>query len=824
MKKNYQIVSKAIMIALLYLIPVALLSQNANHEKKADGTYGKPLVYQWYINLNGGITQSFCDIQSGNFHLDQLQGDAIAPAFGARLGKHISPVFGIYGSIMTGKLKGFNEDRDLEFETDLKYDAILGGTLSFSNLIFGYKPRLINIYGTAGIGLANFTPTSFKRSTGEKMNDIFRQQAIDNPSLLSPGQTPEQYANEKAEVNNTSEAMYPVGIGADFRLNDRWDINLETTVRFFDSDKLDGYQSGDKGDAYYYTSVGVGYSFWQASGGGKMRIETEPTILALHGDSIPIEIKGTFPETFNKRAVVEFTPELKYGTETKQLETMYFQGTEVAEQNQKPGAVVIAEDGGSFTYKTYVKYEPGMDVCELYVNPMLSVKGRTPDPMGDRKLADGLIMTSRRISNTEKVLPADHGYKRNVEVPQTGKIFYVVNRADINMGFRLNKTDEAQQSRQDLKNFVNKGWEIKDIRIDAWASPEGEESFNQGLSQRRSESAKKWTADLYNKFIKEKAKELGVKEDDIRQEITYNLEAHGEDWDGFMEALKKSDIKDKNIIANVVNSQPDLKKREQEIRNMTVIYKEIEDEILPPLRRSVIKVTSYEPSLTDDEIAQFATSNPDSLNINELLYAATLTDDNTAKLNIYKTVIQQYPNDWRGYNNAGDVSVEMGDYNAAVNYFNKAKNLAGNNGVVLNNLGAMASKEKDFTKAKEDYMAAQKQGVDVSYNMGIVKIANGDYNGAINSLGSSKCDYNLALAHTLSGNYNAATSTLNCAEKTAGVYYLQAVIGARTNNDTMVYDNLKKAIAADPSYAKTASEDKEFMKYYANPEFMNIVK
>ena len=136
----------------------------------------------------------------------------------------------------------------------------------------------------------------------------------------------------------------------------------------------------------------------------------------------------------------------------------------------------------------------------------------------------------------------------------------------------------------------------------------------------------------------------------------------------------------------------------------------------------------------------------------------------------------------------------------------------------------MASKEKDFNTAKEDYMAAQKQGVDVSYNMGIVKIANGDYNGAINSLGSAKCDYNLALAHVLSGNYNAATSTLNCAEKTAEVYYLQAIIGARTNNDNMVFENLKKAISADASYAKTAGEDKEFMKYYANPEFMNIVK
>jgi len=149
---------------------------------------------------------------------------------------------------------------------------------------------------------------------------------------------------------------------------------------------------------------------------------------------------------------------------------------------------------------------------------------------------------------------------------------------------------------------------------------------------------------------------------------------------------------------------------------MAVIYKEIEDDILPPLRRAEIIVNCFEPSLSDDEIAQFATSNPDSLNIGQLLYSATLTNDANAKLNIYKTVINLYPKDWRGYNNAGYISADLGDYNASENYFAKASELAGNNGLVLNNNGAMAAKDGDFEKAQKDYLAAQKQGVDVSYN------------------------------------------------------------------------------------------------------------
>ncbi len=793
MKKNYQIVSKVLAFVLVFLLPVAIIAQNANREEGSDKLY-----YQWYLNLNGGITQGYGDILEGTWQGDMLTSESVSFSGGLRLGKHISPVFGIYGSYFMGGLSGQSgeDTKDLRYETNFN-EFLLGTTVSFSNLIGGYKPRLINIYGTTGIGMINFDANAYNRTTGDLMQGGY---------------------------DGTTETTIPVGGGIDFRLSNRWDINLESTFRVIDGDKLDGYESGENTDAFFYTSVGLGYSFWRPKAGAKMQIDTEPAMLALNGDSIPVEIQGTVPESFNKKAVVDFTPVLVYGDQTKQLETMYLQGEEVPEEYRKPGAVYMPATGGSFTYTTMVKYEPGMEVCELRVEPMSSVKGRTPNSMGDRKIADGLIMTSKRLNNNENLLVADHGYVRDIVVTESGTIFYVVNRHDLNFNYKLNTTDEAKAGLAQMKDFIEKGWEIKDIQINAWASPEGEESFNQGLSQRRSESAESYTRKEYDKYIKAKAKELGVPKEELEQELEFKLAANGEDWDGFMKALQASDIKDKNIIANVVNSQPDPAKREQEIRNMTVIYKEIEDDLLPPLRRAEIAVNCIEPSLTDEEIAEYATSAPDSLSINELLYSATLTEDANTKLSIYKTVINQYPNDWRGYNNAGYAAVELEDYDAAANYFAKAKSIAGDNGIVLNNNGAMASKNKDFETAKEDYMAAQKQGVDVNYNMGIVKVAEGNYNGAINSFSSKKCDYNLALAHTLAGNYNAATSTLNCAEKTPEVYYLQAVIGSRTDNQNMAFENLKKAIDGDAAYKQTAKEDREFMKYYANPEFMNIVQ
>jgi len=152
-----------------------------------------------------------------------------------------------------------------------------------------------------------------------------------------------------------------------------------------------------------------------------------------------------------------------------------------------------------------------------------------------------------------------------------------------------------------------------------------------------------------------------------------------------MKSVQASDIKDKNIILNVVNSQSDVAKREQEIRNMTVVYKEIEDDILPPLRRSEITINSFKPEKSDDEVAQLATTSPESLTLPELLYAATLTNDYNAKLNIYKATTTVYPEDWRGFNNAGYASAELGNMDEAEQYFDQAKSIASNNGMVLKN-------------------------------------------------------------------------------------------------------------------------------------------
>jgi Flp pilus assembly protein TadD len=328
--------------------------------------------------------------------------------------------------------------------------------------------------------------------------------------------------------------------------------------------------------------------------------------------------------------------------------------------------------------------------------------------------------------------------------------------------------------------------------------------------------------DMINKMAKDKKAPFVINNPETS--IKFNTYANGEDWNGFMKAVEASNIGDKRIIMNVVNSQPDVTRREQEIRNMALVYKEIEDDILPPLRRAIVKVNCFEPKKTDEEIATLATSDPSKLNDKELLYAATLTEDKETKLRIYKTATTQFPNDWRGFNNAAVCELKANQLGEAASHLAKADQLEPNNKAVVNNLGALASKKKDFKGAAVQYNKAKSLGADVNYNMGITQLAAGKYESALGMMGSKKCNSNVALAQIMTGKYSEAANSLKCAPESAHNYYLLAVAGARNNDVKMLTDNLAKAIAADPSLKAQAAEDREFIKFFTVPEFANLVK
>ena len=289
-------------------------------------------------------------------------------------------------------------------------------------------------------------------------------------------------------------------------------------------------------------------------------------------------------------------------------------------------------------------------------------------------------------------------------------------------------------------------------------------------------------------------------------------------------AMEESNIRDKELILRVLAMYSDPEVREREIKNISSAYSVVAEQILPKLRRSKFVVNAERIGKSDEEIRNLAKSNPSALNVEELLYAATLFDNNGDKLAIYEAAMRQFPNDWRGFNDAGMILFETGKVAQAKADFEKANALSANNKTIKNNLGAVELINGNVKEAEVLFGAATGAGNEVNYNKGIVAIMKGDYKAAVDYFGKCNC-VNAALANILAGNNNEAAKKLNEGkDDSALASYLKAVIAARNNDNSAVLSNLKTACSKDASMKKLAATDMEFAKLFDNADFQAIVK
>jgi len=536
--------------------------------------------------------------------------------------------------------------------------------------------------------------------------------------------------------------------------------------------------------------------------------------LENHGGEVAVNVNGRVSDRyFHRRAKLELTPVLKFEGGEKEMGTYILRGDRTSGQ----GILVNRGAPTNFSMTEEVAFEEGMEESELVIRARVYREGREDAYVNlpERKVADGVINTSQRVDKGQDLALAPHGYEKVTTVSQSADVYFAYMRHNLNWRLPLNRKDESQQKIEDLKEFIKKQWEIQSIEINAWASPEGEVAFNEKLSENRAKTVEGYANNLFSTL----ERELGENIERPELEVT----AKGEDFEGFMEVLNASDIPDKQAIANVVNSQLAPAERERRIKDMTVIYAEIE-KLLEPLRRGEIVVTLYEPKKTDEEIARLSTQDPSQLDVKELLYAATLTEDLQTQLAIYKSAQQLFPQDFRGFNNAAYVYLKMENAEEAAKELERANQLAPNTGCVLNNLGVVATWERDIENAQSYFEAAQAQGMRVNYNIGNLMILKGDYQAALSSFAGRTCTHNIALAHLLAGNESAAMTNLDCAPESAQVAYLKAIIGARRENNTMVFQNLRKAVELDPAYKEEAQKDREFIRYFNVAEFQEIVR
>ena len=564
------------------------------------------------------------------------------------------------------------------------------------------------------------------------------------------------------------------------------------------------------------------------------------------GGEVAYTIKGTIPPKYmNKKATMTFTPSLS--VDGQKVKPPFATITLKGEKAKGDGITVPYKTGGTFTKTGTFKFDESYETADIVTGAVANLKKKSHD-FGDRNLGEGVSNTSARANLTPKLtdnansgsafLLAPHNYKAEF-IGRTATLYFDLNSSNMNWNNPNNKTQAAKDSIKAFTDFMNNDYIIDRVVISGWASPEGEETNNQGLSERRFQVGKKWFNDKFNAYLKDYAKRNNIKMKDLqRPTFEYVNNAKGEDWDGFEAAIEKSNIAQKNQILNVVRSQANNDMREQKIREMTDIYPEIADAILPPLRRAEIQmVCKKHDTYTDAELIRLVQANPNDFSVNERLYAASVAPDMATKESIYKSLInnKKTENDWRAYNNLG--AIKLNEYyqngnesslEEALNYLQKAAAISPDNGIILNNMAIADYLRGDLAAAQANFQAsanASVQPVNQDYNNGALSILNGDYSRAVQLIGNRSCDYNTALVQLLQKDYNAAKSTLDCIDNVdAKTAYLKAVLSARVKNEEGVYSNLTTALNLDSSLKKTAKRDAEFKRYRHSDRFKQLVK
>ena len=537
--------------------------------------------------------------------------------------------------------------------------------------------------------------------------------------------------------------------------------------------------------------------------------------LEMHGDEVDLQINATFVEKgLNAKAVVEVTPTFicKDGTEIP-FEMVVYQGAKAA-----GNGTVIPKEGKTVVYNSTLPYNPCMQEGELVVKLVVK-KGKketVKEEITTEKIADGTIITPYLMEFDDKVIMANDEFVRTTEESINAVINYKKGK------FNVNGSELKDQDIKDLEIFatdaaINIRREMKSVNVMSYASPEGEIDKNANLAGDRAASAAAYVSKLMKKLNFAPGME----------EAFISKTPKGEDWDGFSAEVQKTTHEDKDLILRVLEMTQDPNKREQDIRNMAKTYKFLEKDVLPQLRRSMITLTYDQIGWSDEELTALTTTNPDTLTVEEVLFAATLTEDLNEKLRIYKIAEKNFVEDYRGANNVGYILYLQSDLDGAGAQFEKANGIEANP-ISINNIGAVthvkAGNDKAGREKALELFTEAGTANETKYNMGLVKIQSADYADALANMDGNNT-LNVAIAKIVSGDAAGALEVIDAAENndSALAYYLKAIVGARTNNSDLVFSNLKTAMEKDAEFKTKASKDREFVKYFLNADFKAMI-
>lgn len=532
------------------------------------------------------------------------------------------------------------------------------------------------------------------------------------------------------------------------------------------------------------------------------QVKAEPQPLEVVGGKVPVTVHLTFPaKWFPKDATLTVVPIIRYQGGEKWGTGTTFQGEKVYGNDR----IVHYANGSNATVQFSIPYIPAMAKSELYLN-LKGKQGSRTIQLPDLKVADGVIATEA-LATVAGVAPviAPDGFQRIVKEAYDANIMFQIQQSNVRSS-ELTK-DEVQEWQYTVQNAKETPNQEVSVEVQAYASPDGGRELNEKLSASREKNT---TTALKGRFRKEKMQDVAI-------------DAHytAQDWEGFKQLVEQSNFQDKDLVLRVLSMYPDPEQREREIKNISSVFSKLAEEVLPKLRRSRLIANVKIIGRSDDEIKKTLEKYPSALTVEELLYAATLTDDLQQQESIYKLTAQKYAKDYRAYNNIGTLYLQRENYVTAKRWFEQALKQKDNAESKVN-LGLIALKDGDVAKATS-LIAEGSSLPGVGQVLGYLYLSQGEYAKAQTAYGDYASN-NAAVAQILNRDYSKALSTLSAiAKPDATTEYLRAIIGARTNDSSAAIAALRRAIELDSTLTTRIANDLEFVGLRGQRDFGALI-
>ena len=518
-----------------------------------------------------------------------------------------------------------------------------------------------------------------------------------------------------------------------------------------------------------------------------------PNPLETKGGQVAATINGAFPEKYMKKnAVVTVVPELRYGNgQVAKGAGSTFQGEKVLGNDQ----MISYRLGGRYTMKTAFDFVPAMQKSDMYLT-FSARRGNKKINIPAVKVADGVVATSelyKQLLLSDGGCIAPDSFQRVNARKQEANIKFLVNQANLRRSELKNNSVQEFVAMLKRINADREKLNIRNVEVQAYASPEGGFSFNDKLAGKRQNTSEA--------YVKSQLKQTGV---------TTGIDAHytAQDWDGFQKLVQASNIQDKDVILRVLSMYKDPEQREQQIRNMSEAFRELADGILPELRRSRLIINYETIGRSDEQIKTQYATDATKLGVEEMLYYATLEDNMAKKEEIYKRTAEYYDKDYRALNNLATLAFMKGDEMEATRYLERALRVNPQAPEALANLGIMELVNGNVKEAETSIAKALgEQNINVA--IGSLNLAKGNFAQAEKDFENVNSN-SAALAQLMNKNYAAAAATLDkVANPNALTDYLHAIVAARRGNKFAAESYLKEALKKDPSLKSYADNDLE---------------